>query len=210
MGHPEIVAAIDLLFRNFVESGYYPEGVNAITYDDANNLFYSGQAAMNPTGTWLVSTIVESVQDFEVGIFPFPSINGSGIAPPAGVGAGYFVAKNAKNPEGAITFIDYMLQDDTERLAMEKFNTIPAHPVPTEGLDVPELFKQVLADLAQAGQTEAFGYNIDVLAPQNFNDVMFTGFQEVLDGSRSAEEQATALQEAWAEAKKQGKLVTQG
>jgi raffinose/stachyose/melibiose transport system substrate-binding protein len=207
---PEIVAAIDLLFRNFVESGYYPEGVNAITYDDANNLFFSGQAAMNPTGTWLVSTIVESVQDFEVGFFPFPSIDGSSISPPAGVGAGYFVPKNAKNPEGAITFIDYMLQDDTERLAMEKFNTIPAHPVPTEGLDVPELFKQVLADLAQEGQNKSFGYNIDVLAPQNFNDVMFTGFQEVLDGSRSAEEQATALQEAWAEAKKQGKLVTQG
>ena len=33
---------------------------------------------------------------------------------------------------------------------------------------------------------------------------MFTGFQEVMNGSRSAEEQATALQEAWAEAKQQG------
>ena len=126
------------------------------------------------------------------------------------MGSGYFVAKNAKNPEGALTFIDYMIQDDTERLAMEKFNTIPAHPVNTEGLAVPELFKQVLADLSQEGQSKSFGYNIDVLAPQNFNEVMFTGFQEVLDGSRSAEEQATALQEAWAEAKKQGKLVTQG
>jgi raffinose/stachyose/melibiose transport system substrate-binding protein len=206
---PEVVAAIDLIFRDFVESGYYPEGVNAITYDDANNLFYSGQSAMNPTGTWLVSTIVESVQDFEVGFFPFPSIDGSSIAPPAGVGAGYFVAKNAKNPEGAITFIDYMLQDDTERLAMEKFNTIPAHPVDTEGIDVPELFKQVLADLSQEGQTKSFGYNIDVLAPQNFNDVMFTGFQEVLDGSKSAEEQASALQEAWEKAKQQGNIPTQ-
>ena len=45
-----------------------------------------------------------------------------------------------------------MLQDDTARLTMEKFNTIPAHPVDTEGLDVPELFKQVLEDLAQEGQ----------------------------------------------------------
>jgi raffinose/stachyose/melibiose transport system substrate-binding protein len=206
---PEVVAAIDLIFRDFVENGYYPEGVNAITYDDANNLFYSGQAAMNPTGTWLVSTIVESVQDFEVSFFPFPSIDGSSISPPAGVGAGLFVAKNAKNPEGGITFIDYLLQDDTERLAMEKFNTIPAHPVNTEGLQVPELFKQVLEDLAKEGQTKAFGYNIDVLAPQNFNDVMFTGFQEVLNGSRSAEEQATALQEAWEKAKQQGNIPTQ-
>ena len=85
---PEVVEAVELLFRDFVESGYYPDGVNALTYDDTNALFFSGQAAMNPTGTWLVSEIVQAVQDFEVGFFPFPSVDGSGIAPPVGVGAG--------------------------------------------------------------------------------------------------------------------------
>ena len=205
----EVERAIDLFFRSFVESGYYPEGVNAISYDEANALFYSGQAAMNPTGTWLVSEIVQTVQDFEVDFFPFPSIEGSSISPPTGIGQGIFVPKNAKNPEGGITFIDYLLQDDTERLSMEQFNTIPPHPVNTQGLDVPELFKQVLAGLAQEGQSQSFGYNIDVLAPQNFNDVMFGGFQEVLNGSRSAEEQAKALQNAWAEAKRKGNIPTQ-
>jgi raffinose/stachyose/melibiose transport system substrate-binding protein len=205
----EVITAIDVIFRDFNQRGYYPEGVNAITYDDANSLFFSGQAAMAPTGTWLVSTIVESVQDFEVGVFPFPSIDGSGIAPPAGVGSGLFVAKDAKEPEGALAFIDYLQQDDTARQLMERLNSIPAHPVDTEGLDVSDLFKQVLSDLSEQGQAQSFGYNIDVLAPANFNDVMFSGFQEVLDGSRSAQEQATALQEAWAEAKKKGNIPTQ-
>ena len=207
---PEVEEAVDLLFRDFVESGYYPEGVNALTYDDTNALFFSGEAAMNPTGTWLVSTIVESVQNFEVGFFPFPSIDGSGIAPPAGVGTGLFVAKEAANPEGAIKFIDYLQQDDTARLVMEKFNTIPAHPVDTKGLDVPELFKGVLDDLSKSTEGGAFGYNIDVLTPQNFNQVMFTGFQEVLGGSRSPAEQVQALQAAWEEAKKKGDVQTQG
>ncbi|MBA2534751.1 MAG: extracellular solute-binding protein, partial [Rubrobacter sp.] len=85
---PEVEEAVNLLFRNFVDSGYYPDGVNALTYDDTNALFFAGDAGMLPTGTWLVSTIVESVRDFEVGFFPFPSIDGSGIAPPAGVGTG--------------------------------------------------------------------------------------------------------------------------
>src|SRR5918993_4247225 len=67
---PEVVKAIDLFFRDFVESGYYPRNVNAVTYDEANTLFYSGEAAMLPTGTWLVSEIVQAVQDFEVGFFP--------------------------------------------------------------------------------------------------------------------------------------------
>ena len=205
----EVITAIDVIFREFNERGYYPEGVNAITYDDANSLFFSGQAAMVPTGTWLVPTIDESVQDFEVGVFPFPSIDGSGISPPAGVGSGLFVAKNAKEPEGAIAFIDYLQQESTARQLMERLNSIPAHPVDTEGLDVSELFKQVLSDLSEQGQAQSFGYNIDILAPANFNEVMFSGFQQVLDGSRSAQEQATALQEAWEKAKSKGDIPTQ-
>jgi raffinose/stachyose/melibiose transport system substrate-binding protein len=157
-----------------------------------------------------VSTIVESVKDFEVGFFPFPSIDGSSISPPAGVGTGLFVAKKAQDYEGAITFIDYLLQDDTARLVMEKFNTIPAHPVDTKGLNVPGLFKDVLDDLSKSTEAGAFGYNIDVLTPQNFNDVMYSGFQDVINGSRSASEQATMLQDAWAKAKKAGNVPTQG
>jgi raffinose/stachyose/melibiose transport system substrate-binding protein len=87
---------------------------------------------------------------------------------------------------------------------------IPAQPVNPQGLEVPELFKEVLEDLSASPQARSFGYNIDVLAPQNFNEVMFSGFQEVLDGTRSPAEQAAALQDAWATAKKQGKIATQG
>ncbi len=207
---PEVVQAIDIFFRDFVESGYYPDGVNAITYDDANTRFYSGEAAMLATGTWLVPEIAQAVQDFEVGFFPSPSIGGSGISPPVGVGTGLFVAADASNPEGAIEFIDYLQQGDTARLIIEKLNTIPAHPVDTKGLDVPELFKQVLDDLSEFPQAEASGYNIDVLAPQNFNEVMYNGFQAVTSGVRSLAEQAGALQRAWAEAKSAGKTPTQG
>jgi hypothetical protein len=92
---------------------------------------------------------------------------------------------------------------------MERLNLIPAQPVNTDGLDVPELFKLVLSDLSEQGQAKSFGYNIDVLAPANFNDVMFAGFQEVLGGSRTPQEQATALQKAWDEAKKKGNIPTQ-
>jgi raffinose/stachyose/melibiose transport system substrate-binding protein len=206
---PEVEAAVELLFRDFVENGYYPDGVNALTYDDTNALFFSGEAGMLPTGTWLVPTIVESVQDFEVGFFPFPSIDGSDISPPAGVGSGLFVAKEARNPEGAIKFLDYLQQEDTARLVMERLNQIPAYPVNTEGLDVSALFKEVVADLSESTEAGAFGYNIDVLTPQNFNEVMFSGFQEVLNGSRSAAEQVAALQAAWEEAKKKGDVLTQ-
>jgi raffinose/stachyose/melibiose transport system substrate-binding protein len=206
---PEVEEAINLLFREFVESGYYPDGLSSLSSDGANALFYTGEAAMNPTGTWLVPEIVQTVQDFEVGFFPFPSIEGSGISPPAGLGSGLFVAKKASTPRGAIDFIDYLLEESTARLAIETLNVIPAQPVNPQGLEVPELFKEVLEDLSTTPEAQSFGYNIDVLAPQSFNEVMFNGFQEVLNGTRSPVEQAAALQNAWARAKKQGKIATQ-
>jgi raffinose/stachyose/melibiose transport system substrate-binding protein len=119
------------------------------------------------------------------------------------------VAKEASNPQGAIDFIDYLLEESTARLIIEKLNVIPAQPVNPQGLEVPELFKEVLEDLSTTAEAKSFGYNIDVLAPENFNEVMFTGFEEVLDGTRSPAEQAAALQDAWATAKKQGKIATQ-
>ena len=78
----------------------------------------------------------------------------------------------------------------TARLTIEKLNTSPAHPVNIQGLDVPELFKQVRDDLWEFPQAEAFGYNIDVLVPQNFNEVMYSGFRKVIGGMRSPAEQA--------------------
>jgi raffinose/stachyose/melibiose transport system substrate-binding protein len=206
---PEVEEAIHLFFRDFVESGYYPGGLSTLNYDGANALFYTGEAAMNPTGTWLVPEIVQTVQDFEVGFFPFPSIEGSGISPPAGLGSGLFVAKEASTPQGAIDFVDYLLEESTARLAIEKLNIIPAQPVNPQGLEVPELFKEVLEDLSASPEAQSFGYNIDVLVPQSFNEVMFSGFQEVLNGTRSPGEQAAALQDAWATAKQQGKIATQ-
>ena len=44
------------------------------------------------------------------------------------------------------------------------------------------------------------GYNIDVLAPAEFNDAMLNGFQAILAGDKTPEQQAADLQAAWEEA----------
>jgi raffinose/stachyose/melibiose transport system substrate-binding protein len=205
---PEVVDAIDLMFNQFVDRGYYPDSVNAITYEDANGLFYGGKAAMDPTGTWLVPEIDDTDLDFEVGFFPFPAIDDTGISPPSGVGGGLFVAGNTDEPEAAIKLVDY-LQFNKERVRedLERANTIPPFPPDTSGLDLTPLFQSVLKDLEGADKPTAFGYNLDVLTPQNFNTQMFDGFQEVIGGQRTPQEQADALQEAYREAKAKGETL---
>src|SRR3712207_8885976 len=63
---------------------------------------------------------VTGVQTCALPIFAFPSISGSGISPPAGLGDVLFVSKDTKNPEGAIKFIDYLLQGETVRKRSEE------------------------------------------------------------------------------------------
>jgi raffinose/stachyose/melibiose transport system substrate-binding protein len=202
---PEGIRAIEVMFTEMVENGYYPEDVNAITYEDANSLFYAGQAAMIPTGTWLVVEIDETVQNFDVEFFPFPSIDGSGISPPGGVGGGLFMAAETDAPEAALKLLDYLqFNEENVKRDLELFNTIPPFDIDTSGLDVTPLFQSVLVDLSES---EGFGYNLDVLTPQRFNTVMFDGFQEVLNGDRTPEEQAEALQAAWEEAKEKGETL---
>ena len=207
---PEVVKGIDIFFRQFEEKGYFPKDPNAIDYDDGNQLFFAGKAAMLPTGTWMVAEITNTVQ-FEPGFFPFPSIDGSSISPPTGVGGGWFVPAKAKGEEleATLKLIDYFLGPEGERAAIETFNAIPAHPVDTEGLEISPLFKEVLDDLEEMteGGEGTAGYNIDVLTPVGFNEVMFTGFQEVLNGTRTPQEQADALQAAWEKAKAAGETL---
>ena len=45
-----------------------------------------------------------------------------------------------------------------------------------------------------------------VLTPENFNTIMFDGFQEVLGGTKSAKQQADDLEKAMQDAKKENKV----
>jgi raffinose/stachyose/melibiose transport system substrate-binding protein len=203
---PRIVQGIQLFFRDWVDAGYFPPSPTAVGYDDANALFYGGEAAMVPTGTWLVGDLTaRTAEEFEVGFFPFPSIDGSSVSPPAGIGAGLFMAANSKNPEGALAVMDYLHGEEAARNRMERVSQIPAFEIDTSGLELSPLFQEVIEDLAgSSGTADSFGYNIDVLTPANFNDVMAEGFQEVMNGDRTPQEQADALDAAYQEAKEAG------
>ena len=52
----------------------------------------------------------------------------------------------------------------------------------------------LLAKTMEALSMDEMGVNIDILTPEAFNTTMLDGFQAVLAGDRTAEEQAAALQ----------------
>jgi raffinose/stachyose/melibiose transport system substrate-binding protein len=190
---PEVVAALDL-WETYNASGYLPESPTSVDYDNSTALFYSGDAAMIPTGSWLVGEIDDNT-DFEVGFIPFPAPDGPGIFV-SGLGSGPYVSATTENSESAIEFLNFLASEEHGAWTIENLHTIPPRPIDTEGLDVTPLNAQVLEDTAELAEGGDFGYNIDVMTSDLFNEAMYNGVQSVLSGQASPEDVAGDLEAA--------------
>ncbi len=193
---PDVVAALET-WRSFNEAGYLPPTPTAVDYDTGNSLFFSGEAAMLPNGSWLVNDIPEV--DFEVGYMPFPAEDGPGIFT-AGLGSGPYISASTEHPEAALALLDFLVSPEYGRFMVEELTVIPPFPVETDGIEVSPLFAQVLEDTASfAGGEGEFGANIDVLSTELFNEAMWNGVQGILTGQSTPEEAAAAMEAAAAE-----------
>lgn len=190
---PEVTGAIQAAFVELEERGCYNPSVNAVGYDDANALFSAGQAGMTLTGSWMINTFKDA--PFEAGFFPLPAPEGMETMPPAGLGGGYFVSAATEHPEEAETFLKFLFDPANAALWVEGMSVLPSYSLEDAQVEMTPLLQQ--ASDALAG--DKMGVNVDVLTPEAFNTTMLDGFQAVLGGDRSAEEQAKALQDSVAQ-----------
>jgi len=190
---PEVVAALKL-WQDYNRAGYLPESPTSVDYDTSTALFYSGDAAMIPTGSWLVAELEDNA-DFEVGYIPFPGPDGPGIFA-GGLGSGPYVSATTDNEEAALEFLDFLASPEHAKWTVENLATIPPREVDTQGVEASPLFAQVLEDTAKLSESGDFGYNIDVLVSDAFNEAMYDGMQAVLTGQATPEQVAASLEAA--------------
>jgi raffinose/stachyose/melibiose transport system substrate-binding protein len=189
---PEVVDALGVL-ADFNADEFFTPSPTAVTYDNANALFYSGKAAINPTGSWLAQDIERNV-DFEVGYMPFPASDSPGIFS-GGLGSGLFISKSTTKGDAAVEFLDWNVSDEHGKWQVEKQQSIPAFPVDTTDIEASPLFTQILADAAKiADGTGDFGYNVDVLMSDTFNEAMWDGVQALLTGQKKPDQVAADLE----------------
>jgi raffinose/stachyose/melibiose transport system substrate-binding protein len=188
------VAASINTWKEFTDNGWTPPSSSAITYNNANALFYSGKAAMDPTGTWLVQDLASSTKA-DIGFIPFPGPKDKGVAI-GGLGNGTFMSAKAKNPKAALKFMDYLVSPEHGTWSVNQY-LIPAFPVSTDNIKTSPLFQQVIADTADyAKGTGGVGQNIDVSSTDVFNKAMWDGMQGVLSGKLTPQQVAQNLQTA--------------
>jgi raffinose/stachyose/melibiose transport system substrate-binding protein len=190
---PEVVEALSL-WKDYDAAGYLPESPTSVDYDTSIAQFFSGDAAMIPTGSWLVGEIEDNT-DFEVGYVPFPGPDGPGIFT-GGLGSGPYVSATTDNPEGAIEFLDFLASPEHGAWTVENLNTIPPQEIDVDSVEASPLLSQVLEDTAAVTEDRDFGYNIDVMVSDTFNEAMYDGFQAVLTGQQTPEQVAASLEAA--------------
>lgn len=189
---PEVVDALSVL-ADYNADEFFTPSATAVTYDNANALFYSGKAAINPTGSWLAQDIERNV-DFEVGYMPFPASDSAGIFS-GGLGSGLFISKSTTKADAAVQFLNWNVTDEHGKWQVENQQSIPAFPVDTTDIEASPLFTQILADAAKiADGTGDFGYNVDVLMSDTFNEAMWDGVQALLTGQKKPDQVAADLE----------------
>jgi len=199
---PEVIRAIEVFHIQMRDAGCFVEDVNGFDFQNQLNAFYTGEALMLPTGTWALDGINTNMpEDVEVVMVPFMAIEEGGERVyTAGMGSAYFVSSASQHIEEAVMFLDYVFSEEAARIWVETAGIIPPIRFNAEGLNLPPLTKFALDTLRIAGEGKnelRLGYNVDLLTSQEFNTVMRSGFQAVMAGLKTPQEQAADLQKAW-------------
>jgi raffinose/stachyose/melibiose transport system substrate-binding protein len=199
---PEMVTAIEAFFVTLRDAGCFPDDAVAISYEDGNSLFFNGEALLHLTGSWLAGEIEEAMPDTEIGFVPFPEIEGGqGRVWISGVGSAWYITSTTANPDAAAALLDYLISQEVSERWVEVSRTFVPFEMDLENVEIGPLNKLIIETLQTAGDEGVqFGYNVDVMAPPAFNEMMTNGFQAILTGGKTAEEQAADLQAAWEEA----------
>lgn len=178
---PRLIAAAEVVNR-WHENGYFQDNVLATSYADGNNLFITGEAAINIGGTWNNATFADQ-PDFEVGFFALPQMD-----PSLDWHMGGFTPNNAwmlpvysEHQEEAASYIDFML---SEEVALGKWNNgeIPAYQFE----EVPDPVVPLQADVYEAMQMTLTGTYMGNFSSE-VQQATWNNFQAMLAGDMTPE-----------------------
>jgi raffinose/stachyose/melibiose transport system substrate-binding protein len=190
MDSPEIVDALGYV-AELSETGIVNESANAIDDNEGAQLFFQGEAAMHPIGSWLVSWAIEEAPDLNFDYFNLPEMPGEGTQDSViAVATGYVVNAQSEHIDTAVDFLTLFSSPEFTSQMVDAGGT----PLATGALDREDIDPRLLSLMELMQNSEALiappdtGYDLEVA------DALYAAEAEVLGGVRTPEEAATAAQ----------------
>ena len=172
----------------------FPAEITSYEYDDYDNLFLEGNAAMTVNGPWFISKADASGIDY--GVTALPGFNsGSNTYSFAGVRA-MFVYAESEHPKEADEFARYLLSEDMQKLRVKITETLPATNIDiSEKLDgfVDQLqFSYIAPNTPQMTRFWGFGENVckDIYNGENVTSEL-KSYVSYLDGTDASDSESS-------------------
>ena len=184
--------------KSLVDKGYFSTGLNGMSDQDANLLFLNSQAAMVLNGTWQIGSSADAPSGFELGYFPFPSVNGGNPSyssdTVAGVAAAFAISEKSQDKADAVTFLKFL----TSEKVMNSYVDIRKTMVNVKGATTEQAAGPVLYGIATniVGKAAALDPFYDTAMPPKAMQTYYNTLQGVLGGGTSAADGAAALETA--------------
>ncbi len=122
----ERVVAVFDAWRELFEHDCFVEDAAAYTWQEALDFMIQGDAAMYLIGDFVRDSFPDELED-DLDFFQFPIID---PMVPIGEDAptdGYFIAANARNPEGARDLLEFFGSAEVQQLAFEEMGRLPTN-----------------------------------------------------------------------------------
>lgn len=179
--------------KDWNDKGVLAEGTAATSYEQADQLFLSGKAAMVQTGSWGASIYRGQDPGFEIGWLIEPGLGVTPTSYLAYAGNGYSIPTTARNPELAKEFLKFLMSEETESQIMPQFGLIPARtdidPTTLEGVD--PIVKEMMATFPEYGLSGLWGDTV----PPALGEAIDPMLQGILVGTETPEGAAQKLQD---------------
>lgn len=198
------VRAVDKVAR-LADDGYIDPAGLSRSYADTEKAFRDGKGAMYPMGSWFPASADADKPAFDVGVFAWPTDDGT-LVVPAYTGGGLSVSSKAPDVElakkWALAFqldkanLDAVVKADGAIIAVKGYQ-------PPTGMG--QVYQDTLAFYEQGVKkgtvTTAFSQeNGDGALLPGLSDKAALGMQDLLTGNKNAAEYARFLDSEWAKA----------
>ncbi|MGW5587159.1 extracellular solute-binding protein [Streptomyces sp. NPDC003857] len=201
---PDFVGALKKV-GDLASKGYIDSKMVSLDYAATEQAFLKGKGAMYPMGSWFAASGDKSPIKNDIGVFPWPTDDGSELMP-VYTGGGIDVNAHAKNLDAARKFALAFQLDQTNLDASVKsdalFPAIKGYKQPSDMgpvfTETYELWKQAVKDQATV---KAFAWETgdDALLP-GVDAKVFAATQDVILGRKSPEAAAAYLDDEWKKA----------
>jgi len=185
--------------QEWVEAGYFPDGVNSLSEDDgqAKQLMYQETAGMLLCGSWYTGTFSTDSAEFyeKIGWFPFPAIEGSDADPSIMIGTvgDQFIVFNCEGEklEAAFECAEAHVSDEVIDFEIENGKIPPVEGVESKLTD--SITKEVVEAANNASQIQLW---YDQYLPPAVATAHLDGLQEVFGLTKTPQEAQEAMQKA--------------